>query len=227
MSGFHSGHESRSSLAFREVMSSCPVCDLVVVQKNAIRLNHSANSRRTSSRRSSEDMIRDRMFAFRLRILLPPPPSSPATPHRPADARSQRRSGRFRWQAAVPDQFHGLRERHDIIGLGMEDDRARFHRRGRSPSFPRRTEKNKRRRTRVDVHRDGSTPAGTDHDIGPMPVELRLGESNGGVEIVVGQGGIEDFVAVMGEIGRFTPPGVEPAVKEEDSDDPPIGGDLG
>jgi len=36
-----------------------------------------------------------------------------------------------------------------------------------------------------------------------MPVEFILGDANGGIEIVVGQGGIENLVAVVFEIGRF------------------------
>ena len=35
--------------------------------------------------------------------------------------------------------------------------------------------------------------AGTaDDDIGLMPVELGLGDADGGIEVVVGEGGIED-----------------------------------
>ena len=45
--------------------------------------------------------------------------------------------------------------------------------------------------------------AGTDHDIELVLVELGLGNADGGIKIVVGQGQVQDFVAVILEIGRF------------------------
>ena len=36
-----------------------------------------------------------------------------------------------------------------------------------------------------------------------MAVELGLGDADGGIEIVVGQGRVQDFVAVVREIGRI------------------------
>ena len=41
----------------------------------------------------------------------------------------------------------------------------------------------------------------TDHSIGPVPVELGLGDFQGGIEVVVGDMGIEDLVAVVTEEG--------------------------
>ena len=77
----------------------------------------------------------------------------------------------------------------------LKNDRARSNLRRRTPSLPSRTQQHQRRRARVDVHRHGPTPTGTDHDIGPMPVKLRLGDANGRLELVVGQGGVQDRVA--------------------------------
>ena len=50
-----------------------------------------------------------------------------------------------------------------------------------------------------------------------VPVELGLGDANSGIEIVIGQGRVDDFVAVVLEVGRFhTARNRLPAVKEED-----------
>ena len=108
-------------------------------------------------------------------------------------------------------------KRHHVVGLGMQDDRAGLDRPGRTPSLPGRAEQDQRRRTDVDVHGDGTAPAGTDNDIGLMPVELGLGDADGGVEIVVGQGRVQDFVAVVLEVGRLDAARCRlPAVEEED-----------
>ena len=54
-------------------------------------------------------------------------------------------------------------------------------------------------------------------DIGLMPVKLGLGDTDGGIEIVVGQGRIENLVAVIFKIGRlYAARSRLPAVKEED-----------
>ena len=72
------------------------------------------------------------------------------------------------------------------------------------------------RRADVDNHCDGSTPVGTKHDIGKMPVELSLDDANGGLEIV-GQGRVRDFVAVVLKAGRFDAGRSSmPAVEKED-----------
>ena len=69
----------------------------------------------------------------------------------------------------------------------------------------------------VDVHRHGTAPAGADNDIGMMLVELGLGDADGGIEIVVGQGRVQDFVAVVLEVGRLDAARCRlPAVEEED-----------
>ena len=84
-------------------------------------------------------------------------------------------------------------------------------------SLPGRAEQHQRRRTAVDIHGHGPAPAGTDDDIRAVPVELGLGDANGGVEIVVGQGRVQDFVAVVLEIGRLHAARRRlPAVEEED-----------
>ena len=83
--------------------------------------------------------------------------------------------------------------------------------------LPRRAEQDQRRRTRIDVHRHGTAPAGSDDDIGLVPVELGLGDADGSIEIVVGQGRVQDFVAVVLEIGRLDAARCRlPAVEEED-----------
>ena len=64
--------------------------------------------------------------------------------------------------------------------------------RRRSPSLPGRAEQHERRRARVDIHGHGPAPAGSDDDIGMVPVELGLGDADGLIEIVVGQGRVED-----------------------------------
>ena len=56
-----------------------------------------------------------------------------------------------------------------------------------------------------------------DDHIGPVPVVLGLGDAHGSLEVLVGQGRVEDGVAVPGQVGRFDPArdGL-PAVEEED-----------
>ena len=72
-------------------------------------------------------------------------------------------------------------------------------------------------RTTVYIHCHGPASAGADDDIGPMPVELGLGNADGGIEIVVGRGRVQDFVAVILEIGRLDAArGGLPAVEEKD-----------
>jgi hypothetical protein len=63
------------------------------------------------------------------------------------------------------------------------------------PSLPCRAQENKGRIAAVDVHRHAAT-SGTTHDnIGLMLVKLGLGDSQGGVKVIVGQGRIQDLVA--------------------------------
>ncbi len=51
-----------------------------------------------------------------------------------------------------------------------------------------------------------------------MAVELSLGDADGGIEVVVGQGGVQNFVAVVLQVGRFDAAWSRlPAVEEEDS----------
>ncbi len=63
-------------------------------------------------------------------------------------------------------------------------------------------------------------PAGADDDIGMVLIEFDLGDVNGTVEIIVGQGRIQDLVAVALEIGRLAAAwGGLPAVEEEEFHD--------
>jgi hypothetical protein len=48
-------------------------------------------------------------------------------------------------------------------------------------------------------------------------VEFGLGSANGGIEVVIGQGWVQDFVAVVLQVGRLQAAlGRLPAVEEED-----------
>ena len=55
----------------------------------------------------------------------------------------------------------------------------------------------------LDVHRDGTASRRTDNDLRLMVVELRLGGGDGRAEVVVIEGRVEDFKAVLGEVRRF------------------------
>ena len=81
----------------------------------------------------------------------------------------------------------------------------RLHRRGRSPSLPCGAEEDKGRVAAVDVHGDRTATGATDNDIGILPVELGLGDANGGVEIVVGEGWVQDLMSLLSEVGRLGP----------------------
>ncbi len=72
----------------------------------------------------------------------------------------------------------------------MQDDRAELHLRRRTPSFPGGAQEDKRSVAHLDVHGHGSTPAGTDHNIGLVLVELGLGDADGETEIVIGENGV-------------------------------------
>jgi len=68
-----------------------------------------------------------------------------------------------------------------------------------------------------NAHRHCAATAGTDDDIRLVLVEFGLGEPDGGIEIVVGQVWIEDFVAVVFQVGRLKTARCRlPAVEEED-----------
>jgi hypothetical protein len=45
--------------------------------------------------------------------------------------------------------------------------------------------------------------------VGIVPLKLGLGDSHGLIEVVVGQCGVEDGTAVLGEEGRLQAPGFE------------------
>jgi len=123
----------------------------------------------------------------------------------------------FRGQAAVPDQFLRIGKRHGLVGSGMKDSGVRLHGIGRAPGLPCRAQQNQRRIPSVDVHSHCTTSGTADHDIGLTPVVLGLSDTNGGVEVVVGQGGIDDVVAVVLEAGRLQGAWSRvPAVEEED-----------
>ena len=73
--------------------------------------------------------------------------------------------------------------------------------------------------TAVDVHRHCAATRTADDDIGMMLIVLGLSDADGGVEIVVGKGWIQHFVAMamVTEEGRLQAAQCRlPAVEEED-----------
>ena len=66
-------------------------------------------------------------------------------------------------------------------------------------------------------HGDGTATAGTDHNVGLALVEFLLSDPDGSIKIVVGQGWVQDRVAVVLQIGRLQAARCRlPAVEEED-----------
>ena len=64
---------------------------------------------------------------------------------------------------------------------------------------------------------DSATTGTADDDIGMMVIIFGLGDADGGIEVVIGQWGIEDFVAVVLEVGRLQAAWSRlPTVEEED-----------
>ena len=55
----------------------------------------------------------------------------------------------------------------------------------------------------VDVHGHGTTTGTAHHDIGPVLVKFGLGDGDGGGEIIIRQGRVQDGVAVVVQVGRF------------------------
>ncbi len=59
--------------------------------------------------------------------------------------------------------------------------------------------------------------AGANNDSGMMPVVFSLGNGNGGIEIIVGQGRVQDLMAVVLDVGPLYAARCRlPAVEEED-----------
>ena len=56
---------------------------------------------------------------------------------------------------------------------------------------------------RSDCHGDCAAAAGSDNHIGTMAVEFGLGETDGGIEVVVRQRRIDDFMTVLDEVRRL------------------------
>ena len=72
-----------------------------------------------------------------------------------------------------------------------------FHSCGRAPSLPCRAQEHQRRVAAVDIDRHCAATGTTDYNIGLMLAELGLSDPQGGSEIVVGEMGVEDFVAMV------------------------------
>ena len=112
-------------------------------------------------------------------------------------------------QAAVAKKLLAVGERHHVVGRANAESPCRASRLWPFPIVSKPGREGQAASCRLDVHRHGPTPAGTDHDIGLMPVELGLGDPDGLVEIVIRQGRVEDLVAGWARYVGFTPPGVE------------------
>jgi hypothetical protein len=67
------------------------------------------------------------------------------------------------------------------------------------------------------LHRNGPAPARSDNNGGLMFVERRLAGSDGGIEVIVVERWVNDFVAVIHQESRFDAARYAvPAVEEED-----------
>jgi hypothetical protein len=120
-------------------------------------------------------------------------------------------------QAAVAHEFFGVGVRNHIICPAVEDRGVGPNGLRRAVLPPRRAEKHEGSFPSLEVHCDcASTAAAYDH-IGLMLVELGLSDGESGVEVVIGQGGVDDGVAVIFQERRLDAAwnGL-PTVKEED-----------
>ena len=107
------------------------------------------------------------------------------------------------WQAAVLQKPPAVSDGHGIVGFRMKDRGVRLPRRGCPPRLPRRAQKHQRSVAAVDVHGDSAATGTADDHIGLVLIVLSLGDPDGGIEVLVGQGWIQDFVAVVLQIGRL------------------------
>jgi hypothetical protein len=103
-------------------------------------------------------------------------------------------------QSTVSDQFFGISERDHIVGPAVQNHRVGFHRLGGPPAFPGWTEENEPRLAPVDVHGDGTASARSDDSIRLVLIEFSLGDPGGRLEVIVGQGRVQDLVAVAGQV---------------------------
>ena len=99
----------------------------------------------------------------------------------------------------------------------MQDDRVRLDGSGRSIFLPRRAQKDEWYVIGLDVHSDCAATRASDNDIGIVLIEFGLGEAHGFIKIAIRESGIEDFVALLFEKGRFAATGFRgPAMEEKD-----------
>ena len=106
-------------------------------------------------------------------------------------------------EPAVPNQFLRIGERNHVVGAAVKDYGVGLHGPCRAPIPPCRAEQHEPGVAALDVHRDGTASGRTDNDLRLVFVELRLGRGDGRAEVVVIEGRVEDFKAVLGEVGRF------------------------
>lgn len=59
--------------------------------------------------------------------------------------------------------------------------------------------------TPLDVHRHGTATAGADKDNGPVTIGFGLGGADSLVPVVIGEGRVDDLVAVLGDQGWLHP----------------------
>jgi hypothetical protein len=124
---------------------------------------------------------------------------------------------RIVWPSTVPDEFFRICEWNHVIVPTVQNDRACPNRFDCSPILPCGAKQDVPRIAAVDVHGDRTATGTSDDDIRLMLVELSLGGSDGGFEIVVVKFWIDDLVAVVLEVGRFGAAWDRmPAVEEED-----------
>ena len=121
------------------------------------------------------------------------------------------------WQTTVGYQLLRVLQGDHIVGPAVQDDRAPLHCRGGAPVLPSRAEENQRRLARAKVHGDCAATGGADDHVGLVLVVLGLSGADGGSEVVVIEGGVDDVVPMALEVARLhAARNRTPAVQEED-----------
>jgi hypothetical protein len=110
---------------------------------------------------------------------------------------------RRRRQPAVPGQFLTVGEGDHVVSRRVQNDRVRLYLFGLPPPLTGRAEQYQRRPACFQVHGNSAAPAGAHDHVGMTPVALGLGNPHGSLEVVVGQGRVQDFVAVAGQVRRL------------------------
>lgn len=99
----------------------------------------------------------------------------------------------------------------------MQNDRVRLNCRGSSPVLPCWTKQDQWRFAAIHVGGNGTATRTTDNHIRVMLIVFSFGDANGLFEVFVGKSGVQNFVAVVIEEGRFLAArNAGPAVEEKD-----------